>query len=58
MLVAIAGYWGIGFPGAVPCVPPWPGGVGLWCGNGIGLVCVSLLLGARILWRLRARQAG
>ncbi|KDU94654.1 MATE family efflux transporter [Komagataeibacter rhaeticus] len=59
MLVAIAGYWGIGFPGGLYLAfHRGLGAWGLWCGNGIGLVCVSLLLGARILWRLRARRAG
>ncbi|BAK82951.1 MATE family efflux transporter [Komagataeibacter medellinensis] len=58
MVVAVAGYWGIGFPaGLYLAFHHGTGAWGLWCGNGIGLACVSVLLCARILWRLRRRQA-
>ena len=56
MLVAVTGYWGIGFPGGLYLAfHQGLGAWGLWCGNGIGLVCVSVLLGARIMWRMRPR---
>ncbi|GBQ46127.1 MATE family efflux transporter [Komagataeibacter europaeus] len=54
MVLAVIGYWGIGFPGGVYLAfHRGMGPSGLWCGNGIGLVSVFVLLTARIAWRMR-----
>lgn len=54
MVLAIIGYWGIGFPSGVSLAfHHGMGPAGLWCGIGIGLVSVFTLHGTRILWRMR-----
>ena len=54
MLIAIAGYWGIGFAMAMWLGFASPlGGLGVWLGLAAGLVVVAMLL----VWRWRRRDA-
>jgi multidrug resistance protein, MATE family len=54
MLLALAGYWGVGLPvGAALAFLTPLAGVGLWIGLACGLALVSIMLIAR--WRLRER---
>jgi MATE family multidrug resistance protein len=54
MLIALAGYWGIGLPiGAALAFLTPLGGIGLWIGLACGLATVSIMLLTR--WRLRER---
>ncbi|BBK43155.1 MATE family efflux transporter [Allostella vacuolata] len=54
MLIAAAGYWGIGFPlGLVLAFPLGWGGNGVWVGLTTGLVVVALLLNLRFAERSR-----
>ncbi|MBL7233542.1 MATE family efflux transporter [Komagataeibacter oboediens] len=58
MVLAVIGYWGIGFPsGVYLAFRHGMGPSGLWCGNGIGLVAVFMMQGTRIVWRMRPRTA-
>ncbi|HYC25932.1 MAG TPA: MATE family efflux transporter [Roseiarcus sp.] len=55
MLIALAGYWGVGLPlGAALAFLTPLGGLGLWIGLASGLATVATMLIAR--WRLRERS--
>ncbi|MBM9401400.1 MATE family efflux transporter [Gluconacetobacter azotocaptans] len=59
MVLAVAGYWGVGFPlGAWLAFHQSMGITGLWSGIAVALVAVSLMLGARAAWSLGDRWAG
>ena len=54
MLIALAGYWGLGLPtGAALAFLTPLAGLGLWIGLAFGLAAVSIMLIGR--WRLRER---
>jgi len=54
MLIALAGYWGLGLPtGAALAFLTPLAGLGLWIGPAFGLAAVSIMLVGR--WRLRER---
>lgn len=58
MMVAVAGYWGIGVPVAYVCgFTLKMGGVGVWAGLAGGLIVVALTLVARFALRDGARAA-
>ena len=51
MMLAIFGYWGVGFGGSwVLAFPLGYGAVGLWWGLALGLAVVALLLTLRLYW--------
>ncbi|MFT8777955.1 MAG: MATE family efflux transporter, partial [Gluconacetobacter liquefaciens] len=58
MVLAVAGYWGVGFP-----LANWLafrcgfGVVGLWGGVATALVVVALMLGARVVYTLGRERA-
>jgi MATE family multidrug resistance protein len=59
MLLTLLAYWGVGLPvGYVLATGQWQlspmGPSGYWLGLCAGLSCSALLLGARLLWRLRS----
>ena len=59
MLLTLFAYWGVGLPvGYVLATGQWQlspmGPSGYWLGLCAGLSCSALLLGARLLWRLRS----
>ncbi|MBB2201269.1 MATE family efflux transporter [Gluconacetobacter tumulisoli] len=59
MMLAVVGYWGVGFPLASWLAFRWSMGIiGLWSGIAIALVAVSVLLGGRAAWSLGDRWAG
>ncbi|GBQ84916.1 Na+ driven multidrug efflux pump [Gluconacetobacter johannae DSM 13595] len=59
MVLAIAGYWGVGFPlGWWLAFHGAMGVTGLWSGIAVALVAVSLMLGGRALWSLGDRWTG
>ncbi|GAB6966016.1 MATE family efflux transporter [Komagataeibacter kakiaceti JCM 25156] len=58
MVLAVIGYWGVGFPtGVYLAFHRAMGPSGLWFGIGVGLVSVFILHGARIIWRMRHHTA-
>mgnify|MGYP003362149910 FL=1 len=57
MVLAILGYWGVGFPtGVYLAFHRGMGPTGLWYGIGTGLVAVFVLHGTRIMWRMRRQS--
>jgi len=51
MILAIFGYWGIGFGGSwLLAFPLGYGAVGLWWGLALGLAVVAVLLSLRFYW--------
>ncbi len=58
MLLTLFAYWGVGLPAGYVLatgLAAWPamGPSGYWLGLFAGLSCSALLLGARLVWRLR-----
>jgi MATE family multidrug resistance protein len=52
MLIALAGYWGIGLPlGVLLAFPMGLGGIGIWIGLATGLATVAVLMIRRWLYR-------
>ncbi|AQU86462.1 MATE family efflux transporter [Komagataeibacter nataicola] len=57
MVLAIIGYWGLGFPAGIFLAFDEGMGVqGLWYGIGTGLVAVFVFHGTRILWRMKRAE--